>query len=105
VRVELHVQPGARSASVGGTHDGRLIVRVPVAAEKGRANAAVLRAVAAAVGVPVRDVRLLSGTSSRRKVIEIDTGPLDGESVLRRANELRSAAPKGKGRPLGAGSR
>lgn len=38
----------------------------------GRATAAALRAVAEAVGVPRRSVRLVSGATSRTKVFEID---------------------------------
>ena len=72
MRVEIYVRPGASRAGVGGVHDGALVVRVMEPADAGRATEAALRAVAAAVGVPRRSVSVLHGTTSRRKLLEID---------------------------------
>jgi len=52
--------------------DGRLVVRVHQPATDGRANLAVVEAVAAALGVATGAVRISSGHASRRKVIEVD---------------------------------
>jgi len=57
---------------VGGTHDGSLVVRVREPATDGRANRAVVEAVADALGMARGAVRITSGASSRRKVIEVD---------------------------------
>ena len=56
---------------VGGEHSDALVVRVVEPADRGRATAAALKAVADAVTVPRRCVSLESGATSRRKVIEI----------------------------------
>lgn len=72
MRVVVRVHPGARRAAVGGAHDGALVVRVAERAVDGAATAAVLRALAEAFDVPVRDVRLVKGPTSRTKVVEID---------------------------------
>ncbi|RAY16515.1 DUF167 domain-containing protein [Actinomadura craniellae] len=72
VRVAIRVRPGAARVAVGGTHGGALVVRVPARAVEGRATEAALRAVADAVGVRRRDVRLVTGATSRDKVVEID---------------------------------
>ncbi len=45
---------------------------VSARAVDGKATEAALRAVAEAFGVPRRDVRLLTGASSRQKVVWID---------------------------------
>ena len=77
VRLEVHVRPGSSAAAVGGEHDGALVVRVVERAESGRATEAALRALAEALGVPRRSVKLVRGATSRRKLIEIDVGQKD----------------------------
>jgi uncharacterized protein len=102
VRIAIRVRAGARSTSVGGTYDGALVVRVPEVPERGRATAAALRAVAEALGVRTRDVRLVAGGSSQNKTIEIDLEAVAGDgrhqpaqpaeqTVMRRVEELRHA--------------
>jgi uncharacterized protein (TIGR00251 family) len=101
VRVEIRVQPGARSTSVGGTHGEALVVRVTEAPEKGRASTAALRALAQALGVRASAVRLVSGATSRRKVVEIDvagdTGARGEDAVATRLDALRRATGPGAG--------
>lgn len=48
-----------------------LVVAVQAPAVDGRATAAALKALAEALGVPVRDVNLVSGATSRTKLVEI----------------------------------
>jgi uncharacterized protein len=71
VRVTIWVRPGARRTQVGGEHAGALLVRVSVPAVDGRATEAALTAVASAFGVRRRAVTLVSGTTSRTKVIDV----------------------------------
>jgi uncharacterized protein YggU (UPF0235/DUF167 family) len=82
VRVEILVRPNAARAGVGGTHGGALIVRVHDAADRGRASGAALGAIAESLGVPRRDVTLLRGRRTRRKVLEI-AATEEGEEALR----------------------
>mgnify|MGYP001100389637 CR=1 FL=1 len=70
-RIDVLATPNARCNKVGGTHDGALKVRVVEVAEKGRANQAVLVALADALGVRKSQVKLVGGASSRRKVFEV----------------------------------
>lgn len=70
--LEVHVRPGSRRTEVGGTHDGALVVRVAAPAVEGKANKAVLAAVASALGVRQRDVGLVRGERSRRKLLRVD---------------------------------
>ena len=53
------------------------MVAVPERAIDGRATAAALKALAAALGLPGRAVRLLSGAASRDKVVEVADPPDD----------------------------
>jgi uncharacterized protein YggU (UPF0235/DUF167 family) len=61
------------------------MIRVQEPAADGNANKAVLDALARAIGVPRRDVRLISGTTSRQKIVEVDgADPVVLETLLER---------------------
>lgn len=66
------MKPGSARPGVGGEHDGALIVRVSARAVDGRATEAALAAVAESFGIRRSTVRLVSGASSRTKVIDVD---------------------------------
>ncbi len=72
MRVTVHVRPGSARAAVGGAYDGALVVRVREPAVDGRANDAVVRAVATELGLARRSVRIVAGVRSRRKTLEVD---------------------------------
>jgi uncharacterized protein (TIGR00251 family) len=74
VRVVVHVHAGSSKPAVGGCFDGQLVVRVAQRAVDGKATAAVVVALAGAFGVPERDVKLVSGETSRTKVVDIAGG-------------------------------
>lgn len=82
VRLEILVRPNAVRPWVGGTHDGALVVRVAEPADRGRATAAALRALAESFGVPTRNVTLVRGPTSRRKLVDIAARG-EGEELLR----------------------
>jgi uncharacterized protein YggU (UPF0235/DUF167 family) len=71
MRLTIHVRPGAGRPGVGGEHDGALIVRVTARTVGGQATEAALAAVADAFGVRRRAVTLVTGRTSRTKVIDI----------------------------------
>ena len=72
----LHVQPGAKRSEVAGTHgEGtqmRLKIRLAAPPVDGKANAELLRFLADAFEVPLRNVTLLRGETSRQKTVRID---------------------------------
>jgi uncharacterized protein len=74
VRLTIRVRPGASRTSVGGSHDGALVVRVSARAVDGRATEAALAAVADAFGVRRRAVGLVTGETSRTKVVDVAGG-------------------------------
>ena len=85
MRVTLRVKPGASRAAVGGSYREALVVAVTARAVDGKATEAALRAVADAFGVPRRDVILVSGWTSRDKVVDIDGA---GDDLARRLAAL-----------------
>ncbi len=74
MRIVVRVRPGASRTVVGGSQDGALIVRVAAQAVEGQATEAALRTVAKAFGVRHRAVTLVSGATSRTKVVDVQGG-------------------------------
>jgi hypothetical protein len=73
VRLKLKVSPKSRANEIAGRRaDGAIHVRVTAAAESGKANEAVVRALADALGLPRGAVRIVGGAASREKWVELD---------------------------------
>jgi uncharacterized protein (TIGR00251 family) len=70
-KVSIRVKPGAKRTFVGGQHDQALIVSVQAPAVDGRANDAVIDAIAEALKIKKRDIIILHGHTGRDKLIEI----------------------------------
>ncbi len=71
VRFAVRVQPRASRRGVEGLHGDALKVRVTAAPVDGAANEAVVEVLAEALGVPKGAVRIVSGATGRRKVVEV----------------------------------
>ena len=89
MRVPIRVRPGASRTAVGGTHADRLVVAVGARAVDGAATQAAVDALAKALGVRPRQVRLVSGATSRDKVVEVDTVDSEIAAVAVRLAALR----------------
>jgi len=74
VRITIRVRPGSTRPGVGGEQAGALVVRVSAPAVDGRATEAALAAVAVAFGVRREAVTLVTGKTSRTKVVEVADG-------------------------------
>jgi uncharacterized protein (TIGR00251 family) len=70
-RVRLRVSPGARRSELLGRYGDGWKVRVSAPPEGGRANDAVLDLLAAQLDLPRRSLSIVSGHSSREKVVEM----------------------------------
>lgn len=71
-RLELKIVPRASTSEIAGWIGDTLRIRVAVPPEKGKANRAVESLVAQALDLPAKAVRIVSGRSSPRKVVEVD---------------------------------
>ena len=85
LRAAVRIRPGVARTTVGGRHSDALVVCVTARPAGGAATQAVLRTVAEAFGVPRRDVTLVTGATSRDKVIEV-AGP--SKQLARRLGKL-----------------
>ena len=80
--LEVKVIPGARRTRILGLRDERVYIAVNAQPEKGKANRALLKFLAKAIGVPRTSMQILTGETSHRKRILI-TG-LKAAEVLNR---------------------
>ncbi len=75
------MRPGASRTRVGGRYDGpfgpALVVAVTAPPVEGRANAAVLRAVADALGLRAGDVAVRRGAAGRDKLLTVTSSDPD----------------------------
>jgi uncharacterized protein (TIGR00251 family) len=78
----LHIQPGAKRTDVAGLHGEALKIRLAAPPIEGRANEALLKFIAEAFGVPLRQVELKQGGQSRHKVVAITGSKVEPESLL-----------------------
>src|SRR5262245_36714233 len=78
IKLRLKVVPSSSRTSIDGWLGDTLKIRVTAPPERGKANAAVEAAIAEALGVSSHCVRVVSGQTSARKVIEV-TGLSESE--------------------------
>jgi uncharacterized protein (TIGR00251 family) len=83
-RIGIRVKPGASRTAVGGTHGDALVVAVNARAVEGKATEAALKALADALGVRRRQLTLVTGATSRDKVVEVAEPPVDLDTTLAR---------------------
>ncbi|HYV49740.1 MAG TPA: DUF167 domain-containing protein [Myxococcaceae bacterium] len=72
VRLQVLVQPRASRSRVLGEHGGALKIALAAPPVDGAANEALVELLADLLGVPRRQVSLVSGPSSRRKIVQVD---------------------------------
>ena len=72
VRFAVKVQPRASRTEVGGTYGTALKVRLLAPPVDGAANDLLIEYLAESLGVTRRSIRIVSGKSSRSKIIEVD---------------------------------
>lgn len=85
VQFPVRLQPRARTTGLAGLHGDALKVRVSAPPVDGAANAMLVELLAATFGVPARSVAIVSGHSSRSKVVEI--AGISEDTVRRVAGE------------------
>jgi hypothetical protein len=72
VRLRIRAQPRASRTETAGEYGGALKIRLAAPPVDGGANRELVRFLAKALGVPKSAVTVVSGESSRNKVVEIE---------------------------------
>ncbi len=87
ITLAVRVNPRAKRNAVTKTADGSIKVYVTAPPEDGRANEAVVETVAEWLGVKRRQVEIISGATSRNKVLRVtDVPPAQLDAALRRCS-------------------
>ena len=94
----MHAKPGAARPRVGGMHGDGLMVAVQARAVDGAANAAVIAAVAEALGVRPRQVSIVRGDRHRDKLLRVEVDDASAPEVQARLERLRveGTSPSGE---------
>ena len=77
ILLPVHAQPRARRSGIVGVHGGRLKVAVTQAPEQGRANEALVQALADALRLKKSQIELIGGASASRKIFRISAVGLE----------------------------
>lgn len=72
VRVEVYIQPRAAKSELAGMHGDSVKIRIAAPPVDNAANQALIEFMAERLGIAKRRVRVVSGATSRKKVLEID---------------------------------
>lgn len=72
IRLDVYIQPRASKTEVAGMYDGVIKIRIAAPAVENAANLALVEFVANRLDVAKRSVRIVSGRTGRRKVLEIE---------------------------------
>lgn len=81
--LQIHAQPNAKTTGAAGFHGDALKMRIAAPASDDKANAALIIWLAAALDLPRSTLKIKSGATSRRKVVEIQ--PADAATAARAA--------------------
>jgi uncharacterized protein (TIGR00251 family) len=87
VRFAVHVQARATRSEIVGLHGDALKVRLSAPPVNGAANVALVELLAEALGIPRHCVRIVSGVTSRGKVVEVDGVNVENIRWLARESE------------------
>jgi len=67
IYIAVHAQPGAKKPQLRGLHGEAIKIAISAAAQEGKANLAIIGAIAEGLGVAKSDVEITSGQTSRQK--------------------------------------
>ena len=70
--VNVRVHPGARRNAITGTHDGALKISLTTPPTDGRANAALIAFLADALNIPMSNITLITGATTRTKTLHLE---------------------------------
>jgi uncharacterized protein (TIGR00251 family) len=83
VRIAVHIAPNAKRSEVLGIHDGALKIRLQAQPIEGKANAALVKFIAGALGVARSSVAITHGHTNQRKLLEVGATSVTPEMVER----------------------
>lgn len=92
IMLPVQAQPKAKRPGITGIHAGRLKVAVAEPPEQGKANAAIIRLLAKALGLKRQQIEMTAGATSSQKRVLI-TG-ITGNTLQQRIEEILAETRK-----------
>lgn len=86
-RISVRITPRSNRAEIAGQREGTYLLKVTSPPVEGQANDACVRLLADALDVAPSSIRIVTGRSSRSKVIEVEG--LEREEIERRLSGSR----------------
>ena len=80
--LNLYIQPGASKSEISGEHDGRLKIKIKARPVDGEANEGLIEFLAGILKISKAKIHLISGESSRQKVILVELSPNEVEEII-----------------------
>lgn len=77
MRILVRAKPGAKRERVEKADDTHFAVAVKEPPIRGQANRAIIKVLAKYFGVAAERVRIVSGHTSKQKVVEVDANPAE----------------------------
>jgi len=71
MKISVNVKPNAKQVKIERVNESHFLIRVKEKPQEGKANRAVIKALAEYFGIPQADVVLLRGQTAREKCFEI----------------------------------
>ncbi|MBI3395447.1 MAG: DUF167 domain-containing protein [Spirochaetia bacterium] len=71
MKIQVTVKPGSKKPGVEKNPDGSYVLRVRERAQEGKANQAVIEAMAEVLGVPKSRLQIVRGETARQKTLEL----------------------------------
>ncbi len=75
IELDLHVVPGAKRSGFQGLHGDRINLAVSAPPADGKANEAVIKAIAELLDLPKGSITIIRGLKNRTKTVAIDGFP------------------------------
>lgn len=80
--LSLYIQPGASKSEISGEHGGRLKIKIKARPVDGEANENLIEFLAEVLKISKAKIHLISGESSRQKVILVELSPNEVEGII-----------------------
>lgn len=80
--LNLYIQPGASRSEISGEHDGKLKIKIKARPVDGEANENLIEFLSDVLKISKAKIHLISGESSRQKVILVELSPNEIEKII-----------------------
>lgn len=81
VRIAVQITPNAKKTEVVGLHDDALKLKLQAQPIEGKANEALIKYLAGALGVPKSAVSITHGHTNKRKLVQVNAAALTPAAV------------------------